>query len=89
LPNRYHFETERAQGIGLAFVSFTVGRYLIEPERRIALGHRSLSAAIVSVPETAMDEDGPLSFSIHDIGRAGERTVVTSITHSEHPQQLS
>lgn len=63
---------EGAEGGGVARVAlFVCGEFGL-PEVAACGGQGGVAAALVLVPETAVDEDGDFVFRQYDVGRAGE-----------------
>ena len=55
-PEHYHQPAVLQKDVMVPPVTFAVARYLLLPERGIALGHHKLTASLVSVPKAAVDE---------------------------------
>ena len=63
---------EAAQLDAFFDVSLFVAFYFLFPEWGIALGHYKMLAALVTVPEAAVDEDDCLVFAQYYVGGAGQ-----------------
>ena len=71
-PNNHNIPTEYAKALLVRSVTFDVSGKLHFPELRIALGNIAKCAALMPVPETAMDEDGGPISRKNNVRPAGE-----------------
>lgn len=72
LPDGKGGVAEGAEGGEVAGVSLFVGGEFGLPEFAARGGQGGVLAALVLVPETAVDEDGDFVFRQYDVGRAGK-----------------
>ena len=67
-------------------VPFLVPLHLIDPERRVSLRHRVTFAALVPVPETAVDEDTRPVLPHHDVRFPRKTRMIQTIAEAMPPQ---
>jgi hypothetical protein len=66
----------RASDLAQSFaVALSVGIELVDPECPISFRHRGPDAALVPVPETSVDEDGPSASPVGEIRRSWKAPV--------------
>ena len=67
-------------------IPFAVAVYLRLPEGGVGLGQYELSASLMPVPETAVDEDSRSVFAHDDVRLAGHALDIEPVAVSVRPQ---
>ena len=87
-----HDDDEPALGFQLPpdlLVPLLVAGNLGRPEIRVGLGDRIVFTILVSMPETAVDEDGRSIFWEDNVRRSRQSFVVHPITKSFSPKKMA
>lgn len=71
---------EGVEALGVEFVAGDVAGHFITPELFVGLGNGILSATSVAVSEAAVDEDDGAVLGQHEVGGAGESSVIELVT---------
>ena len=79
---------EGVEALGVEFVTGDVAGHFFTPELFIGLGNSVLGANSVSMPEAAVDEDDGAVLGQHEVGGAGESTVIEPIAVAPEPQRV-
>ena len=88
-PDHYHFPAGFPQNAVILLVSGFVCADLVLPEFDIRFRHDEFAAAVVPVPETAVDEDHGAVFPQNDVGSAGDVLHVEAVADAVLPQPFA
>ena len=88
-PDHDHVPAGFPQNAVILLVAFLVGTDLVLPEFDIRFRHDEFAAAVVSVPETAVDEDHGAVFPQNDVGSAGDVLHVEAVAYAVLPQPFA
>ena len=88
-PDHDHVPAGIPQNAVILLVSGFVCADLVLPEFDIRFRHAEFAAAVVSVPETAVDEDHGLVFPQNDVGSAGDVLHVEAVADAVLPQPFA
>ena len=88
-PDHDHVPSGFPQNAVILLVACLVGADFVFPEFDIRFRHDEFVAAVVTVPETAVDEDHGAVFPQNDVGSAGDVLHVQAVAVAVLPQPFA